>query len=116
MASSNGKKFRYGLVVEKVQDLFQASENHGLQVTLLQLRRDEEEQGCPRLAMPRIGCGLDRLDWRIVRSMLEVVFCGSGIRIIVFCFQPAGEEPSRGEDCNYRKQPSALGYEETCLQ
>ncbi|KAF2895019.1 hypothetical protein ILUMI_11154, partial [Ignelater luminosus] len=98
--ASNEKKFRYGVVVEKVQDLFQASEDHGkptykdLWVTLLQLKRDAEEQGCPRLAIPKIGCGLDRLDWRIVRSMLEVVLCGSGIRVIVYCFQPAGQEPS----------------------
>ncbi|KAF2904162.1 hypothetical protein ILUMI_02015, partial [Ignelater luminosus] len=28
--ASNGKKFRCGVVVEKVQDLFQASQDHGL--------------------------------------------------------------------------------------
>ncbi|KAF2891443.1 hypothetical protein ILUMI_14730 [Ignelater luminosus] len=104
---SKGKKFCYCVEVEKVQDLFKASEDYGqfhkqngrlnelqkqdldigkvlrlqderrpliylirkafynkltygdLWATLLQLRR---EQWCPKLAMPKIGCGTDRLD------------------------------------------------------
>ncbi|KAF2882235.1 hypothetical protein ILUMI_23939 [Ignelater luminosus] len=77
-----------------------------LWVTLLQLRRDAEEQGCPRLAKPKIDCGLD-LDWIILQSMLEIVFRGFGIRIIVYCFQPAGEEPSRTVTIAISRQPVA---------
>jgi hypothetical protein len=33
--------------------------------------------------MPRIGCGLDQLEWRAVREAIEHVFLHSGVQIIV---------------------------------
>ena len=36
------------------------------------------------IAMPRIGCGLDKLKWLKVRSIICDVFCGSGIRITIY--------------------------------
>jgi len=38
-----------------------------------------------RLAMPRIGCGLDQLQWPMVRSIIQGVFNGTGINITVYC-------------------------------
>jgi|GEM_PF-6892761 hypothetical protein len=35
------------------------------------------------LAMPRIGCGLDRLKWERVRRIVEDVFRGAGVNILV---------------------------------
>ena len=35
------------------------------------------------LAMPRIGCGLDRLKWERVRRIVEDVFRDAGVNILV---------------------------------
>ena len=37
-----------------------------------------------KLSMPRIGCGLDRLNWSLVKEMIEEVFEDSGIDITVY--------------------------------
>ena len=39
------------------------------------------------LAMPKIGCGLDGLQWPKVKDLLEEVFQGSGIDITVWTFK-----------------------------
>lgn len=36
-----------------------------------------------RLGMPRIGCGLDRLDWDVVRPMIEEIFEDLDIDIVI---------------------------------
>lgn len=42
--------------------------------------------GIKKLAMPRIGCGLDRLKWERVREMIKEVFADDDIDILV-CYQ-----------------------------
>ncbi|KAF5294508.1 hypothetical protein FQA39_LY19339 [Lamprigera yunnana] len=32
-----------------------------------------------KLAVPNLACGLDQLDWRTVRNMLEVIFQDTGV-------------------------------------
>ena len=36
-----------------------------------------------KIAMPKIGCGLDRLDWNKVRPMIQEVFADTDIEILV---------------------------------
>jgi len=36
-----------------------------------------------KLAMPRIGCGLDRLEWSKVKAIIEEVFADTDIEILV---------------------------------
>lgn len=40
-------------------------------------------EGRKKLAMPRIGCGLDGLDWRIVRSIIKDIFGDTNIEILI---------------------------------
>ena len=42
-----------------------------------------ERYGITKLAMPRIGCGLDRLKWEDVSALIDEVFDKSGIDIVV---------------------------------
>ena len=42
-----------------------------------------EVGGYRKLAMPLIGCGLDKLDWSIVESMIKKVFEFANIEIMV---------------------------------
>lgn len=54
------------------------------------MARHCREQGVARLAMPRIGCGLDLLQWDKVRAALEEAFGGSGVTITVYSL---GDQP-----------------------
>lgn len=42
--------------------------------------------GIKKLAMPKIGCGLDRLEWRNVEGMIKTIFEDVDIEIVV-CYQ-----------------------------
>lgn len=40
-----------------------------------------------KLAIPRIGCGLDRLQWKKVRKLLHKVFGDVAVEIVVYTFK-----------------------------
>lgn len=42
------------------------------------------EHNVCKLAIPRIGCGLDRLEWDKVRAMIECIFNGKPVEIVVY--------------------------------
>jgi len=52
---------------------------HSLEDMLNQMKRSRVDA----LVMPRIGCGLDGLQWQQVKTMLEQVFAGSSIDVVV---------------------------------
>jgi hypothetical protein len=68
-----------------------------------------------KLAIPKLGCGLDGLDWRKVRNMINTIFEGSGIQILVCSFNWKNDATKtvdcyfynttgciKGERCRYR--------------
>ena len=55
-----------------------------LREALENMRNLCEELDIEHLAMPTIGCGLDRLDWNIVRETIQDVFANTNINITVF--------------------------------
>lgn len=55
-----------------------------LQTTLEDMRDQCIELGIEHIAMPKIGCGLDKLAWDSVKSILKTVFEGTGIKITVY--------------------------------
>ena len=42
------------------------------------------KNGVKELCMPRIGCGLDGLDWDKVRKILGEVFAGTDVHLAVY--------------------------------
>lgn len=36
-----------------------------------------------KLAMPRIGCGLDRLEWAKVKKIIKATFANTDVEILV---------------------------------
>ncbi|KAK5646877.1 hypothetical protein RI129_005341 [Pyrocoelia pectoralis] len=67
--------------------------------SLLDLKRRVLWSGIRKIAMPRIGCGLDGLDWRKVRNMLEEIFQGTGVQILVCRFNPKSIPTPGTVDC-----------------
>lgn len=47
------------------------------------LRKGMDRAGAKKVAMPKIGCGLDRLNWEDVEKAILEVFRGSDIEIMV---------------------------------
>ncbi|KAE9536614.1 hypothetical protein AGLY_007016 [Aphis glycines] len=58
-----------------------------------------------KLGIPKIGCGLDKLDWSDTRSLIVDIFSGSGINITVLCTFKNSNIPQR---LNVRITPSNL--------
>ena len=54
-----------------------------LRSALEDMRRQCVGLGIQKVAMPKIGCGLDRLDWEKVEHMIFDVFTGCDIEIVV---------------------------------
>lgn len=51
---------------------------------LEEMRDIMEERGIKRLAMPKIGCGLDGLDWGRVENMIREIFGSTDAEIVVY--------------------------------
>ncbi|KAJ8939819.1 hypothetical protein NQ318_014946 [Aromia moschata] len=67
--------------------------------TLVELRDVHLSQSISSLAIPKIASGLDGLDWRVIRSMLEVLFRFTGIEILVCCYNPRRSLNEKTVDC-----------------
>jgi O-acetyl-ADP-ribose deacetylase (regulator of RNase III) len=51
---------------------------------LLAMKEHCLQMGITSLAMPKIGCGRDHLQWSQVAATIEQTFTGSGIRVNVY--------------------------------
>ena len=51
--------------------------------TLVDMREQCEHLDINRLAMPLIGCGLDKLEWDMVKDVIEDVFENTNIEILI---------------------------------
>ena len=54
-----------------------------LRTALEEMRDYAVQMGVTKIAMPKIGCGLDRLDWDDVSAMIQEVFEETDIEILV---------------------------------
>ena len=54
-----------------------------LEQSLIKMKEICVEEGITKLVMPKIGCGLDKLQWPKVREMLENIFRDTDIDILV---------------------------------
>jgi O-acetyl-ADP-ribose deacetylase (regulator of RNase III) len=77
-------RFIYYLVTKKYSQEKPLFED--LVSSLEKMRTHCAEHKVTHLAMPRIGCGLDRLEWRDVKPKIEELFSGLDINITVYNF------------------------------
>lgn len=62
---------------------YQKPSYDSLRAALMEMKTQVEFLGVKKVAMPKIGCGLDRLDWDGVKPLLEEVFDGMDLEILV---------------------------------
>ncbi|KAJ8911550.1 hypothetical protein NQ315_012803, partial [Exocentrus adspersus] len=74
--------------------------------SLVDLRDALLSQNITKLAIPKLACGLDGLNWRVIRSMLEVIFRFTGIKILVCTFSPAKPTTDKTVDCYFYRRSS----------
>ncbi|KAF6365007.1 ADP-ribose glycohydrolase OARD1 isoform X1 [Panthera pardus] len=75
-------RYIYYLITKKRASHKPTYEN--LQKSLEAMKSHCLKNGVTDLSMPRIGCGLDRLQWENVSAMIEEVFEATDIRITVY--------------------------------
>ncbi|XP_060534501.1 filaggrin-like isoform X2 [Cylas formicarius] len=61
--------------------------NYTMWQSLRKLRDHMVEHGVQKVAVPRLGCGLDRLEWVQVKSMIQHVFETTDVEVLVCNFQ-----------------------------
>ena len=76
------ERYIYNLVTK--EKYYEKPTMTDLRRSLLQMRKHMEEKGVEGVAMPRIGSGLDLLEWQQVRRLLEEVFENSCINIVIY--------------------------------
>lgn len=59
-----------------------------LRLSIIELRRSCIADGVKRLALPRIGCGIDGHNWEIVRGIIKEIFDQDEMEIRIY-YRPA---------------------------
>ena len=59
---------------------------------MLAKKSHAENNNVTRISMPRIGCGLDQLDWQKVKDMIQDVFHGSTVQVTVLTLPATPEQ------------------------
>ena len=75
-------RFVYYLVTK--ERYFHKPTYNTLERSLIAMREHSVINGVSKISMPKIGSGLDRLDWKQVKEMIEKVFKNTNIRITVY--------------------------------
>lgn len=82
---AGGKRYIYYLVTKQLSN---DKPTYGHFWASLQNMRDHiRDNNVKKLAIPKIGCGLDRLEWSIVKHMIEFLFTEVDVEIVVCNFQ-----------------------------
>ena len=55
-----------------------------LKQSLIKMKEHMVLKGVKEVSMPKIGCGLDLLKWKLVKPMIEEIFQDSDIKITIF--------------------------------
>ncbi len=76
-----GRRILHLITKEKVSD---RPTYDNLEQSLINARRICLEQNITTLAIPKIGCGLNRLDWSKVETLVNKIFGESIIRVKVY--------------------------------
>ena len=65
---------------------FPQPSHESLRSSLKQMRQHCIENDVRHLAMPRIGCGLDKLNWTAVKATIQAVFGETDVALTVYSF------------------------------
>lgn len=76
-------RFIYNLITK--ERYWEKPTYDSLRTALVAMRKHIVAHGVREVAMPLIGCGLDRLEWAHVSDLIEDVFCEIKISFRIYC-------------------------------
>ena len=85
---STGRRYIYNLVTK--ERFFDKPDSSTLLTTLETMKSHAAMYGVSRIAIPKIGCGLDQMNWQEVVKLLRDVFAYSDIHIVVYTLESHG--------------------------
>ncbi|KAK4872808.1 hypothetical protein RN001_014837 [Aquatica leii] len=88
----NGR-FIYYLVTKKLSN--GKPTTYTMWNSLQKMQQHIQKHNVKNLAIPRIGCGLDRLEWSEVKAMIEYTFRDTDVHITVCNFQQPEEDTAK---------------------
>ena len=84
----NGNRYIYNLVTKTK---FSEKPNIiSLSLTLEEMKSHSRLYGIYTIAIPKIGCGLDQMNWQEVLKLLRDIFAHSSVRIVVYTLKENG--------------------------
>lgn len=81
---NNTLRYIYYLVTKKVS--YGKPTYETIWSSLKKMRDHIQKNKVKKLAIPCLGCGLDKLDWETVKSMIAYLFKGLDVEIVVCIF------------------------------
>lgn len=82
----DGQRYIYYLVSKN--ETYSKPTYQDLSYSLEAMRKHMSENNVSKLAMPRIGCGIDGLQWDKVSDLIKEVFKDESVEITVYTFVP----------------------------
>ena len=82
VAVREGRRFIYNLITKYKYNDLPTYEN--LRHALIAMKNHAVKHGVRKISMPKIGCGLDQLNWETVKNIVKSEFSGTDIQIFVF--------------------------------
>lgn len=82
----DGQRYIYYLVSKN--ETYSKPTYQDLSYSLEAMRKHMNENKVSKLAMPRIGCGIDGLQWDKVSDLIKEVFKDESVEITVYTFVP----------------------------
>ena len=91
----SSQRFIYHLLTK--ERFFHKPTYSGLRASLASMCQHAETHGVSRISMPQLGCGIDKLEWPIVRQIIQEVFATSNVSITVHTLDSSKPEPDEDE-------------------
>ena len=85
---STGRRYNYNLVTK--ERFFDKPDLSTLLTTLETMKSHAATQGVSTIAIPKIGCRLDQMNWQEVVKLLRDVFAYSDIHVVVLTLESHG--------------------------
>ncbi|XP_063700848.1 ADP-ribose glycohydrolase OARD1-like [Culicoides brevitarsis] len=82
----DGERYIYYLVSKN--ETYSKPTYQDLSYSLEAMRKHMKENNVTKLAMPRIGCGIDGLQWDKVSDLIKEVFGKENVEITIYTFVP----------------------------
>ena len=79
---SSSRRYIYNLVTK--ENYWDKPDLQTLAITLKNMQTHAKMHGVSTIAIPRIGCGLDHMNWQDVVKLLRNIFASSDIQIVVY--------------------------------